>query len=129
MSEDDPVVATTSQNLAIAMLAASPSSESVERSPGLKNKRRRASSISNIQQSLLELRREYDNLQSVSQELRTEIHELNDSIQSKDRELSDKQQRIHELEERNRHLDEDIEANTRLTTDLRVKSYFIFDKK
>ena len=129
MSEDDPEVATTSQNLAIAMLAASPSSESVERSPGLKNKRRRASSISNIQQSLLELRREYDNLQSVSQELRTETHELNDSIQSKDRELSDKQQRIHELEERNRHLDEDIEANTRLTTDLRVKINFIFDIK
>ena len=121
MSEE-PDVATTSQNIAIAMLAAAPSSESVERSPGLKNKRRRASSISNIQQNLLELRREYDNLQSVSQELRTEIQALNDSMQSKDRELSDKQQRIHDLEERNRHLADDIEANTRLTTDLRVKS-------
>ena len=118
---DDPDVATTSQNLAIAMLAAAPSSESVERSPGLKNKRRRASSISNIQQNLMELRREYDNPQSVSRELRSEIEELNNSMHSKDRELSDKQQRIHELEERNRILVEDIEANTRLTADLRVK--------
>ena len=70
----------------------------------------------------MELRREYDNLQSVSQELRTEIQALNDSMQNKDRELCDKQQRIQELEERNRHLADDMEENTRLTTDLRVKS-------
>merc|ERR1712038_1646430 len=103
------------------MLAAAPSSESVERSPGLKNKRRRASSISNIQQNLLELRREYDNLQSVSHELRTEIAILNDSMQNKERDICDKTQRICELEERNRRLAEDMEANTRLNSDLRAQ--------
>ena len=117
---DEPDVATTSQNLAIAMLAAG-SHESIERSPNVKNKRRRASSISNIQQNLLELRREYDNLQSVSQELRTEIAILNDSMQNKERDICDKEQRISDLEERNRRLAEDMEANIRLNSDLRVK--------
>ena len=116
---DEPDVATTSQNLAIAMLAAG-SQESIERSPNVKNKRRRASSISNIQQNLLELRREYDNLQSVSQELRTEIAILNDSMQNKERDICDKEQRISDLEERNRRLAEDMEANIRLNSDLRV---------
>ena len=117
---DEPDVATTSQNLAIAMLAAG-SHESIERSPNVKNKRRRASSISNIQQNLLELRREYDTLQSVSQELRTEIAILNDSMQNKERDICDKEQRISDLEERNTRLAEDMEANIRLNSDLRVK--------
>jgi len=117
---DEPDVATTSQNLAIAMLAAG-SHESIERSPNVKNKRRRASSISNIQQNLLELRREYDNLQSVSQELRTEIAILNDSMQNKERDICDKEQRISDLEERNRRLAEDMEANIRLNSDLRAQ--------
>ena len=116
---DEPDVATTSQNLAIAMLAAE-SNESIQRSPNIKNKRRRASSISNIQQNLSELRREYDSLQSVSQELRTEIAILNDSMQNKERDICDKAQRISDLEERNRRLTEDMEANTRLNSDLRV---------
>ena len=119
MSEE-PDVATTSQNLAIAMLAAGPS-EAAESSPVLEGKkRRRASSISNIQQTLLELRREYDNLQTVSHDLRGEIQDLNDSILEKGREMCSKDQRIFELEERNRRLTEDIEANSRLTSDLRV---------
>jgi len=117
MSED-PDVATTSQNLAIAMLGAG-SSEAADRSPVLKNKRRRSSSISNIQQTILELRREYDNLQTISTELRTEIQDLNGSMQSKDTEISSKEHRINELEERNRQLSENMEANSRFTTDLR----------
>ena len=116
---EEPDVATTSQNLAIAMLAAE-SNESVERSAGIKTTRRRASSISNIQQNLLELRREYDNLQSVSQELRTEIAILNDSMENKERDVCDKTQRISELEERNRRLAEEMEANNRINSDLRV---------
>ena len=123
---DEPDVATTSQNLAIAMLAAN-SNDSIEGSPRVKNARRRASSISNIQQNLMELRREYDNLQSVSQELRTEIAVLNDSMQNKERDICDKTQRISELEERNRRLAEDMEANTRLNSDLRVRFDLIFD--
>ena len=125
MSED-PDVATTSQNLAIAMLGAG-SRETVQRSPVSKNKRRRSSSISNIQQSLLELRREYDNLQTVSTELRTEIQDLTGSMQNKETEIILKEQRISELEEQNRQLTEDMETNTRLTTDLRVSSYYDTD--
>ena len=117
---EEPGAATTSQNLAIAMLAGEPS-EDLERSPIMKNKRRRASSISNIQQSLLELRREYDNLQGVSGELRIEIQALNDSVMNKDRDISSKDQRISELEERNRRLLEDMDANSQLTSDLRVR--------
>ena len=117
---EEPGAATTSQNLAIAMLAGEPS-EDLERSPIMKNKRRRASSISNIQQSLLELRREYDNLQGVSGELRIEIQALNDSVMNKDRDISSKDQRISALEERNRRLLEDMDANSQLTSDLRVR--------
>merc|ERR1719270_1178452 len=102
------------------MLAAN-SNDSIEGSPRVKNKRRRASSISNIQQNLLELRREYDNLQSVSQELRTEIAILNESMQNKERGICDKEQRISDLEERNRRLAEDMEANIRLNSDLRAQ--------
>ena len=117
---EEPGAATTSQNLAIAMLAGEPS-EDLERSPIMKNKRRRASSISNIQQRLLELRREYDTLQGVSGELRIEIQALNDSVMNKDRDISSKDQRISELEERNRRLLEDMDANSQLTSDLRVR--------
>ena len=63
----------------------------------------------------------------LSQELRTEIAILNDSMQSKERDICDKTQRISELEERNRRLAEDMEANTRLNSDLRVRFDLIFD--
>jgi len=119
LSEEHADAAATSQNVAIAMSAAS---IALTQGSSLVERRRSTSSkSSNIQQSIEELRREYDMLHTASQELRTEIQDLNGSVQRKDRDIRNREQMCTELEERNRYLTEDLEASSRLTADLRVR--------